>query len=269
MKKTVTTLSIAFALLAGLTACNGKNNEQPAATDSSASDPTSSPQNQHGPDGAIAPPPSKSVQGYRAYAQRLVDRAYKNDPVAIEQLVELNGACNGANAIQPGAKVDQDMSRLQAFCKDYLPSETNKVDWASSYAALLQARLDELHDRKGAAAVADELGGLLGSHASAQEARDALQYAAKSGIAPSTLKPLVDTKIAGTSAQRDQMEALALVEFCRRGGDCGSNDFTTLTACTVLGPCDPGDSLITLVRRKTTPENFEAVQRMSQALAKD
>lgn len=262
MKKTILFLVALVAIVAVYFAYNRSQHRSSFAVAESVANP---PTGENGDD--VAHNPSlPSVTGYKAYAQTLSDGVYRQDSVAIERMVELNGACASALSVKPSGQVTRDMGRLIEYCRGFQSAPKGGLDWSKSYASMLASRLDKIQSEQGSAAVGRELATIL-EDANAQQAQDALQYAADSGIVPASLESLVDQNIQGTTVQRDQLETLAYIEFCRRGGDCGANDFSTLTACAAIGPCQPGDTLVSIIRRKTTPENFEAAQKMSRALS--
>jgi hypothetical protein len=202
----------------------------------------------------------------QARASDLANRAYTGDPVAIERLVDLNGSCRVANAIRPDAKVGRDMARLQELCRNYTPIQGGKIDWSMGITSELDRMVKQTRASQGELAVGEALARELKSN-DPYRARAILQYSARNDEIPSSLKPFIGQRIIGTDDMKDQLEVLSQLEFCRRGGDCGSGDFSTVVACSVIGPCEPGEGLIALFRRKTTPDNFSAASRLSRVLA--
>lgn len=204
---------------------------------------------------------------YGQYAATFQADLASGEPVAIERFVELVGACESVQVTLPNAQPDRDFARMREFCDGYT-SGMQPIDlaemWESGLTAELDQRMADLKASSGQEAVGRELSKIV-KDGNAYEKRAALQYAANNAIIPEHLRETIANSSNGGRLSQ-QLDALSYVEFCRSGGDCGSNDFETLRACVALGPCKPGDGLLDVIRRQASPRDFEAAMEISRDL---
>lgn len=211
---------------------------------------------------------AQPARRYKDLYSKYSSGSIQNDPIAINQLIDLTGACESVSRVRAGSHPSDEVVRMQKFCAMHA-SDSSEISrqlnelWPKSYSKILEKKLLEVEKNEGKESAQRELSSEL-RVADAYQVRIALGYAASSGLVPEELNIIVKDK--SDPAVSRQISILSHIEFCRRGGDCANSSFATLSACVALPPCMGNSDLLQVVKQSSTPIDFDKAMRMSQAL---
>ena len=210
---------------------------------------------------------SSNSDRYQDLYERYATGVLANDLVSINQLISLTGACETVRSVIPGIKIPVEVKRMQEFCALHVSNKAETAYqlnelWQKSYSMKIKTKLEALEKAAGKDAVGRELSVELRT-ANAYQAQMALEYAANAGVIPEELGSVVDKSDPSLSKQ---LSIASHIEFCRRGGACGSTDFESIRACVALPPCRTKLDSLEVIQRASAPRDYEAAVKISKAL---